>query len=406
MNQPRHPKKNSANPENLETISEEVVDTAASSEVLSDRYCSWCLQKTNHALQEPHRVRRNVYQCQSCHHYTLPCRLCDNMSKGTENGSLQKIMRWDNERCAVHDGTIQIANPLRLKDITDYQTLLDTDPSNANIEAIIGKYLLSEYFDDDERFDIIQLSKHNSQNQRNIDKEPIHKVIVINGFLKERDKIFQDWLHAYAEIPDNTVLYGLTWASKTMGDFAKSFLSPKLTNIASKKLLLAQIAYSAITNPWHVSMKKAKDAGVLLGNILLHTHGEPFTLIAHSLGCRVIYYALELLKYHPHIKVKDLILLGGAVGNDTKDWEEIANYISGNIYNCHSDNDDVLHKLYNAATLKLSKPIGYYPIQSHQPNIINIDCTDIISGHDQWKDQYLKIYHRIAEYNPKLSHFE
>ena len=378
------------------------IKTDTTDAALLHRYCSWCLQETDHKLQTPHRLRRSNYQCQSCENYTVTCRFCDNMAKGAPKGSVKDFFSWDNERCALHDGTIQTIHPTtkNLTDISEYKSVLNEEKSNVSVGSVIGKYLLSEYFDDDDRFDIIKLTKNRSEKvhdtaaQKN--RAPINKVIVINGFLKEKDKIFQDWLQAYDEIPDNTELYGLTWASKTMGDFAKSFLSPKLANIASKKLLLAQIAYSAATNPWHVSMKKAADAGTLLGNILLHTNGEPFTLIAHSLGCRVIYYALELLKHHPHIKVKDIILLGGAVGNSTQDWEAIADSISGKIYNCHSDNDDTLHKLYNAATLKLSHPIGYYPIKSHHLNIINIDCTDLISGHQEWKNQYLAIYQRIA----------
>lgn len=365
--------------------------------ILKHRYCSWCLEKSNHLQVQENRVRRNVYECRSCGNYTLPCRFCNNMAKGAPKGTIKDFFGWDNERCAEHDGSVLSfdKDSIRLKDITDYKQLLDQDTTTRySFASTIGKHLLSEYFGDDDRFDIIRLTKAADHNADN----PLNRVIVINGFLKETDKIFKDWMRAYEMIPDNTEIYGLTWASQTMGDFAKSFLSPKIANIASKKLILAQILYSAATNPWHVSMKKAADAGELLGNILLHSEGEPFTLVAHSLGCRVIYYALEFLKHHPQIKVKDVILLGGAVGNDTKDWEAVADKMSGKIYNCHSDNDDALHKGYNISTLKLSAPIGYYPIKSDHANIINIDCSDIITGHNEWKDEYPEVYERIIAY--------
>lgn len=362
-------------------------------EVLAARYCSWCLQPTDHLLYKAHKKRRNVYQCSACGNYTLPCRLCDNMAKGASKETINDFFSWDDELCAQHDGTVKCLNPdeIALSDITEFKRLLDHETPGFNLSTHIGKYILSDYFGEDERFDIVKLSKNVPSNPL----APTNKVILINGFLKEKDKIFRDWLKTYDEIPDNTEIYGLTWASKTMGDLARSFLSPKIANLASKKLILAQLAYSAITNPWHVSMKKAKDAGILLGNILLHTEDGPFTLVAHSLGCRVIYYALEFLKNHPQVKVKDVILLGGAVGNNRKDWEEIADKINGTIYNCHSDNDDVLHKAYNLATLKLSSPIGYYPIKSDHENIVNIDCTDIIPGHNEWKNEYPQVYKRI-----------
>ena len=213
----------------------------------------------------------------------------------------------------------------------------------------------------------------------------VNKVVLINGFLREKDRIFQDWINAYEDIPDNSELYGLTWSSKDLNDVIKGLFSPNLFSIASKKLLLAQIAYSAVTNPWHVSMKKAADAGNLLGNILLKTNDNDYTLVAHSLGCRVIYNALELLKNHPEKKVKNIILLGGAVGKQPKDWEAVADTITGKIYNCYSENDRTLDKVYSAATLKLSE----------HSKIINIDCSDLIKDHKDWKNEYPAIYRRI-----------
>lgn len=343
------------------------------------------------------------------------------MAKGASKESIKDFFKWDNERCAIHDGSVLAGadreNTCHLADITEFKTLINLSNSQLSISKNIGKHLLPDYFADDERFDIIRLKKTAKDplqlppSQRplvsdtskesslipplNQHAPPLKKIILINGFLKEKDRLFEDWLSAYRLIPDNVELYGLTWSSKTMTDFTKNLISTSPLNLLSKKALLLQVAHGLVTNPWHVSMKKAADAGELLGNILLKTHNQHYTLVAHSLGCRVIYYAMDFLKHHPEIKIDNIVLLGGAIDNNAQDWEMIAGAISGAIYNCHSNNDDVLHKLYNAATLKMSRPIGYYPIPSTHPRIHNIDCSDLIAGHDLWKDHYPEIYARI-----------
>lgn len=373
-----------------------------------ESYCSWCLQKSQHQLQQTHSeklYRRHIYQCTECENFTVKCRFCDNMAKSASKDSSKSWLSWDNERCAEHDGDIVTfaETSISLKDITEFRTLLAQETPSYSFGNLVGKYLLSDYFEEDDKFDIFKLEKkslppkpHHSTNKiNNKANNKINKVVLINGFLREKDRIFQDWLDAYEDIPDNCELYGLTWSSKDLNDVVKGFFSPNLFSIASKKLLLAQIAYSAITNPWHVSMKKAADAGNLLGNILLKTNDNDYTLVAHSLGCRVIYNALELLKNHPEKKVKNIILLGGAVGKQPKDWEAVADIISGKIYNCFSENDRTLDKVYSAATLKLSSPVGRYPIQSEHPKIINIDCSDLIKDHKDWKNEYPAIYRRI-----------
>ena len=386
-----------------EEITKEIKE-ADIADTLENRYCSWCLNKRDHQLIEAHRLRRSIYQCAECGNYTVQCRFCDNMAKGADKKSFGKLFSWDNERCAEHDGSIIRFAPINppLKNITEYERLLTLGSKSYSFGSTIGKHLLSEYFTDDERFDIIQLSKSSQSTSHNKSTEKAaesqnkpHRAIVINGFLKERDKIFEDWCRAFELIPDNIEIYGLTWASKNFEDFTRSLLSPKLGNIFSKKLFLAQLAYSAITNPWHVSMKKAADTGELLGNILYQSEEGPYSLIAHSLGCRVIFYTLELLKYHPEIKINNVILLGGAVDNNPQEWEALTTAISGKIYNCHSDHDATLHTTYAIANAKLSKPIGYYPIESDGKRIINIDCSDIIEAHTEWKDRYPEVYQRI-----------
>ena len=111
--------------------------------------------------------------------------------------------------------------------------------------------------------------------------------------------------------------------------------------------------------------------------------------MGHSLGCRVIYYALETLSTKDKKFIKDAYLLGGAVDRkDNEGWSKSSKSLTGNIYNCYSRNDYVLKYLYKGASLQFSDPIGYDKIELDNSVIKNIDCTDIIDGHMEWKNKF------------------
>ncbi|WP_051396155.1 DUF726 domain-containing protein [Ignatzschineria larvae DSM 13226] len=282
---------------------------------------------------------------------------------------------------------------LTTAEITEIVEKLKKQPENHHFGKKLGELFLGDYFAKDQHFDLLKLEKAPKVD----DDSPAQKVILINGFLNNKTKIFEDWLEAYNDIPDNVELYGLTWDSKEINDFIKSFVAPSAAaTTLLRRTPWTMVAYGLATNPWHVSMKKAEDAGEMLGEILQQTQ-DSYSLVGHSLGCRVIYYTAESLLQQPEKKLHNLYLLGGAVGNQTEDWEKIADHITGNIYNCYSKNDDTLRYGYKIANAGLSKAIGYYRIDSKHPRIHNIDCTEIIAGHDKWKENYPDVYRLITQ---------
>ena len=95
-------------------------------------------------------------------------------------------------------------------------------------------------------------------------------------------------------------------------------------------------------------MFRAARTGVQLAEAISRTTGQKFTLVGHSLGARVIYYALEALSTKDTLFVDNVILLGGAIGRKDKEgWERAANAVSGKIYNCFSKQDKILRLLQN-----------------------------------------------------------
>ncbi len=483
--------------------------------VLKNRFCSHCFKQTSHRKINQNYLRRNVYQCIGCKNYTLVCRAisCDHMSKGAlseerkkeiaeqlkknsvdSNGIknfISKFASWDDEYCAVHDGTIGSFHNLsiKLQDISEYKKIVARNNinlvravkiastglvvggatvftfgsavpaaasllgasgflgaastgtlisslsgaalSSASLAAIggsvaggtlivsacgfalggvLGGAVTNKYIGEDKSFSIKKL--HNSDVNNNM--------VFVNGFLQENELLFPDWIKQQTLVDRNCTMFGVTWSSSTNLKLGRMFLNPfhgdkfaqaiiavgaKGGKAAAKRLGgiagALNLGYTALANEWHTSMYRAGTTGAILADVVSRTHLKYYDFSGHSLGARVIYYMLESLLTKPHlyndnkIRIGNIFLLGGAVGNDAEIWEKIAKLIDGKIYNCFSKNDGVLKWLYSSANLKLSNPIGYSPIISNSSKIQNIDCTDIVDSHLKWKDNYAVIRQRI-----------
>ena len=114
-----------------------------------------------------------------------------------------------------------------------------------------------------------------------------------------------------------------------------------------------------------------------------------FILCGHSLGARVIYYALSSLSNKNMSIIQDVHLLGGAVGNTSKDWQYAKKAVIGKINNYMSNNDDVLKYLYRTSTIMQSNPIGISNIDVEGIN--NVDVTKTITGHTKYKCNFAEI---------------
>ncbi|WP_153045451.1 DUF726 domain-containing protein [Marinobacter salexigens] len=238
-----------------------------------------------------------------------------------------------------------------------------------------------------------------------------HQTIVVNGFLTENDRDTTDWTTALAEHQTDSQLWHLNWEAKTLrklgsfvGNLSKNVAAKQTAKIgiaaASKRLAgsvnAAGWAYTAadmVGNPWHSAMFNAEKTGALLAEAISRTEGQSFTLIGHSLGARVVFFALMALATKEQQYIEDAVLVGGAVGRDERtSWLDASSAVKGTLYNCHSDNDDVLRFLYRTANAGLSSPAGLGPAVV---GARNLDCTDFITGHNVWKENLPKVLQRI-----------
>lgn len=468
-------------------------------------YCSWCLEKTWHGIDQANGLTRHDYRCNNCTNFTLKCRMptCSHMATHKPSEVNAKTyselisQNWASEFCAEHDGTIPDFETLneRLSDISDFKHLYKKEKFNAKaasqmtgaiivsagavatgawiaapwaastlgslgllgaagtgtaISSLSGAALSSAslaaigpggmaggvgvltaagaalgakegaaigsgYFGEIEDFDIINVREG---------KGPA--LIFINGFLSQKpekkcsskpEELAKDWLESVAdEYPDNPC-YILTWESSTLWNIGKLLLDAskagtkeyieillKGTKKSSGPLTGLLATLRLINNPWHKAMTKAEMTGVLLADIIARTdHEDGFIIMGHSLGARVAYYALNALATkEQRPRIKEVYLLGGAVGNNIKDWKNISSSVEGTVFNVHSDRDDILKYAYKIANVFVSHPIGLNPINTNNqsiPTIADFNASHLVSGHAKHKQAFKSVLKELVKVN-------
>ena len=112
---------------------------------------------------------------------------------------------------------------------------------------------------------------------------------------------------------------------------------------------------------------------------------KKISILGHSLGARVAYYALRsvasnLLALKPDLKFENVYLLGGVVRRDSsKDWGKVALAVRGKIVNVHNKDDTVLSKFYRSIELR-QNACGRKKIKEEHPSIVNIDARYVINS--------------------------
>lgn len=214
-------------------------------------------------------------------------------------------------------------------------------------------------------------------------------VIFIDGFLSaDNSQGTKDWESQLKKIYPDNPWYCLTWEAKSVKDVSKNFGKHLFAYILGPEVGVPIHIWTLLNNSWHSAFRNAGKTGVHLAKILSCTD-ESYILCGHSLGARVIYYTLQALAIENKGLIKDVHLLGGAVGNTRNDWKNAKKSVRGTITNYSSCHDSILRKLYKVSTLFFSKPIGLHKINVE--GILNKDVSDIVSGHMEYKSNFSKI---------------
>ncbi len=318
-------------------------------------YCSSCYNKSTHKLIEQNYLRRNIYKCLSCGKKTVICRICNNFANTSNE---DKLIGWDDELCAEHNGLV-------------------------NFKMINKNFNQLEDFYESENFKIKKIKNGKGR-----------KIIFINGFLAGNSDKIDDWKSELVKIYPSNPLYYIIWDGNINIGFGElsliarnAFKVAENTGVLGKAVLATSLGLSSAYSSWSVASVKSYKIGVLLANILTRSKDE-YILCGHSLGARVIYYALESLAIKDEKIIDTVHLLGGAVGSDKESWEKAKGAVRKKIYNYKSDNDDILALMYKLGTFFTSSPIGRNSIDVR--GIKNIDVSDIVDGHTKYKENFAK----------------
>ena len=240
-------------------------------------------------------------------------------------------------------------------------------------------------------------------------------VIAISGWITSNDDYVRPW--ARSIVAPASDRYALVWCKSEMSNLTSALaglIAKGVTGQAARygfqhllagasglvaalgpTVILGAAAGLIIDNAWTTAGERSEKAGKLLAHILLQggTGGRPVTLVAHSMGAKVVMACMEELVNQlvdPNTSVgsirglvQDVLIMGTPVTPDPELFSSARSIVSGRFINCYSTRDWLLGVLFWEG---ISKPAaGLSPIDV--AGIENVNCSDIVSGHAEYVDK-------------------
>merc|ERR1712194_864530 len=152
-----------------------------------------------------------------------------------------------------------------------------------------------------------------------------------------------------------------------------------------------------LDNEWLVVKEKAKLAGQALAAAIVGRKGRPTILIGHSMGSRVIFYALQELHAQGQLHcVEHAVLLGAPCSPADEGWSLCRQVVSGRLVNGYIQQDWVLGALYRFMELRLS--VAGLGCVLEVEGIENVDLSDLVTAHDEYPGKMAEILERLEIY--------
>ena len=145
-----------------------------------------------------------------------------------------------------------------------------------------------------------------------------------------------------------------------------------------------------IENAWVVAGDRAEKAGKLLAHVLMTGGGggRPVTLIAHSMGARLVFSALlELCRCGARGLVQDVVLLGAPVSPAAERWRMARRAIAGRLVNGYSRRDWLLSVMYWHGVAKPAA--GLAPVEVD--GVENVSLGSVVGGHFEYVERIEEI---------------
>jgi len=225
-------------------------------------------------------------------------------------------------------------------------------------------------------------------------------VLLASGFLTEKEGDWGEWkLLIDKRYPTNPV-YRVQWGAKELkaisylaaGGAAKQVAQQALRQLAAKASKKAAgvpglgallLASDLAQNPWSLAKNRAAMTGAVLADLIARTDDQPFILVGHSLGARVMVTAAQALgTKQASPRIETMHLLGAAVGGKG-DWRTLNAAVSEHVWNYRSENDNVLKYLYRSAQAG-EAAAGVVGFRSSFPKISDRNVSRTVSSHSMY----------------------
>lgn len=228
----------------------------------------------------------------------------------------------------------------------------------------------------------------------------LHTVIAVSGWIADDkpDAFKEPWvtlLHSNEQYCLRYESRYLLELGRTLQRFVSFALQMAVTEALKTTILAGVISAvlwpssllslaNIIDLPWNVCLRRSEDVGRILAETLLcrQQGRRPVTLIGYSMGARVIFYCLQEMGQRKGCEgiVEDVILLGAPVSNCSKEWQKLSRVVAGKIINGYCRGDWLLNFLHRTSSVTMSIA-GVKPIDWIDRRMINVELTEIVSGH-------------------------
>lgn len=262
--------------------------------------------------------------------------------------------------------------------------------------------MVDEYAKQVEDFAFLPIEPKDLGDSKDSDSRHLRVAILISGWLLDESEVVQPWRIFR---PNATEAFALRWELKALLNLGRAlvvYVASYAWGWAKKEIISHTIfaalasaltlpyglskATRVVDNPFSVAKSRSDKAGVVLADALVNkVQGErPVTLIAYSLGSRVIYSCLnELAERKALGMVESVCLMGAPVPSDTATWRRIRAMVPGRIINVYSTKDYLLGILYRTSSLQYGVA-GLQSIRDVQ-GVENVDVSDLVDGHTQYR---------------------
>ncbi|KAK6504678.1 hypothetical protein TWF481_006617 [Arthrobotrys musiformis] len=232
------------------------------------------------------------------------------------------------------------------------------------------------------------------------DTSRLSLTIGISGWITSPSHFITPW----RSLSSHSEVYALRWESTALMDLGNALTTLlksygfaylkieilKRTVLATLMMALWPIALlrigQVVDNPFNIVKTRAEKAGKILADALINRvqGNRPVTLVAYSLGSRVIYSALlELAERRAFGIVENVYLLGSAIPSTGDGWIKVRSVVSGRVVNVFSEKDYILGFLYRTSAVQL----GVAGLQGIKwpDGVESVDMSEAVEGHLRYR---------------------